>query len=127
MTGVYLTVESAGEPPQYTLTCISTGRSVSSFIWETYDPIDNSWDLVTNERKHKVLNDPMTAQYTITVTLTELMLDIFYVCGEYPDYYNYIRIEGKSNLITIAIISTLHAHKNCSFCSFTLMYRFSIL
>lgn len=145
MAGIYLTVESAGESPQYTLTCISTGKSVSSFTWETWDPI-NYWNLVTYGRKHKVLNDPMTAQYTVTLTLTELELDTYYICDEFYDYFRYIFIEGKSILVTIsifrtsfdparilsynlscvnnrnAITSALHASKNCSFCSFTLMF-----
>ena len=139
-------MESAGESPQYTLTCISTGRSVSSFTWQTLDRIDFSWVLVTYGRKHKVLNDPMTAQYTVTLTLTESELDTYYICGEIYYYIRYIFIEGKSILVTIyifrtsfdparilshnlscvnnrnAITSTLHASKYCSFCSFILMF-----
>ena len=49
--------------PQFTLTCTSTGGPATTVIW-TRDS-----DIVT-EGTETVLNDPVTAQYTHTLTVT---------------------------------------------------------
>ena len=52
-----------GASPQFTLTCISTGGPATTVTW-TRDS-----DTVT-ERTETVLDDPVTAQYTHTLTVT---------------------------------------------------------
>ena len=60
-----LTVDSDlnGASPQFTLTCISTGGPATTVTW-TRDS-----DTVT-EGTETVLDDPVTAQYTHTLTVT---------------------------------------------------------
>ena len=62
---VTLTVVSDlnGASPQFTLTCISTGGPATTVTW-TRDSGDAVGDTET------VLNDPVTAQYTHTLTVT---------------------------------------------------------
>ena len=71
--GVTLTVNSDlnGGSFQFTLTCISTGGPATTVTW-TRDS-----DLVTNGTM-KVVDDPETAQYTHTLTVT----------GRLPGLYN---------------------------------------
>ena len=52
-----------GASPQFTLTCISTGGPASSVTW-TRD------STTVTEGNETVLNDPVTAQYTHTLTVT---------------------------------------------------------
>ena len=54
-----------GASPQFTLTCISTGGPATTVTW-TRDS-----DSVITEGNETVLNDPVTAQYTHTLTVTE--------------------------------------------------------
>ena len=63
--GVTLSVDSDlnGASPRFTLTCISTGGPATTVTW-TRDS-----DLVTNGTM-TVLDDPETAQYTHTLTVT---------------------------------------------------------
>ena len=63
-----LTVDSDlnGASPQFTLTCISTGGPVTTVTW-TRDSGEVVGDTET------VLNDPETAQYTHTLTVTEIL------------------------------------------------------
>ena len=65
---VTLTVDSDlnGASPQFTLTCISTGGPATTVTW-TRDSVDAVGDTET------VLNDPVTAQYTHTLTVTEIL------------------------------------------------------
>ena len=60
-----LTVDSDlnGASPQFTLTCISTGGPATTVTW-TRDSGEVVGDTET------VLNDPVTAQYTHTLTVT---------------------------------------------------------
>ena len=91
---MYFTVESAGEYPRYTFTSISTGRPVSYVEWGT-DSDDQDWIDIPG-RKDKVLDDPATAQYTITLTVDELELGMFYFCDIHPFYkVRELYIEGK--------------------------------
>ena len=64
LNGMTFTVDSDlnGESPQFTLTCISTGGPATTVTW-TRD----------SERVSgmSVLDDPVTAQYTHTLTVTE--------------------------------------------------------
>ena len=91
---MYLTVELAGGSPQYTFTCISTGRPVYYVRWyiayyyyyRYYD-----YNIIGGEA---VLNDSMTAQYIMTLTVTEL--EMRYYCEVYPfQVYSGIEIEGN--------------------------------
>ena len=63
--GVTLTVDSDlnGASPQFTLTCISTGGPATTVTW-TRD------STTVTEGNETVLNDPETAQYTHTLTVT---------------------------------------------------------
>ena len=65
---VTLTVASDlnGANPQFTLTCISTGGPATTVTW-TRDNVD------IFERNETVLNNPETAQYTHTLTVTEIL------------------------------------------------------
>ena len=61
--GVTLTVDSDlnGLSPQFTLTCISTGGPATTVTW-TRDSV------TVTEGTETVLDDPVTAQYTHTLT-----------------------------------------------------------
>ena len=63
--GVILTVNSDlnGASPQFTLTCISTGGPATTVTW-TRD------STTITEGTETVLNDPVTAQYTHTLSVT---------------------------------------------------------
>ena len=52
-----------GASPQFTLTCISTGGPATTVTW-TRDSVPVTEGIET------VLNDPVTAQYTHTLTVT---------------------------------------------------------
>ena len=61
-----------GASPNFTLTCISTGGPATTVTWTR--------DNVTITEGHEtVLNDPVTAQYTHTLTVTE-RLGGLYTC-----------------------------------------------
>ena len=64
MHGVTLTVNSFlnGPTPQFTLTCISTGGPATTVTW-TRD------STTVTEGTETVLDDPVTAQYTHTLTV----------------------------------------------------------
>ena len=72
--GLTLTVDSDlnGASPQFTLTCISTGGPATTVTW-TRDSV------TINEGTETVLNDPVTAQYTHTLTVTR-RLGGLYTC-----------------------------------------------
>ena len=61
-----LTVDSDlnGASPQFTLTCISTGGPATTVTW-TRDSV------TITEGYETVLNNPMTANYTHTLTVTK--------------------------------------------------------
>ena len=63
--GVTLTVDSDlnGASPQFTLTCNSTGGPATTVTW-TRD------STTVTEGNETVLNDPVTANYTHTLTVT---------------------------------------------------------
>ena len=52
-----------GTSPQFTLTCVSTGGPATTVTWT------RDYDTVT-EGTETVLDDPVTAQYTHTLTVT---------------------------------------------------------
>ena len=56
--------------PQFTLTCISTGGPATTVTW-TRDSVDAVGDTNT------VLNDPVTAQYTHTLTVTGKLVGLY--------------------------------------------------
>ena len=59
-SSITLTVDS-GDSSQFTLTCISTGGPAITVTW-TRDSV------TVTEENETVLNDPVTAQYTHTLT-----------------------------------------------------------
>ena len=61
-----------GPNPQFTLTCISTGGPATTVTW-TRDSV------TVTEGSETVLHDPVTAQYTHTLTVTE-RLGGLYTC-----------------------------------------------
>ena len=61
---INLTVTGEVSDPQFTLTCISTGGPATTVTW-TRDSV------TVTEGNKTVLDDPETAQYTHTLTLTE--------------------------------------------------------
>ena len=91
-----LTVDSDlnGASPQFTLTCISTGGPATTVTW-TRDSGEVVGDTET------VLNDPVTAQYTHTLTVTGRLVGLYTctVTNNKPsnDSAN-ITIEGILNL-----------------------------
>ena len=72
--GVLFTVDSDlnGASPQFTLTCISTGGPATTVTWS------RDSDTVT-EGSETALDDPVTAQYTHTLTVTR-RLGGLYTC-----------------------------------------------
>ena len=70
-----LTVDSGlnGDSPQFNLTCISTGGPATTVTW-TRD--SGEVEGVTET----VLNDPVTAQYTHTLTVTDILVVGLYTC-----------------------------------------------
>ena len=58
-----MTVKHNGASPQLTLTCISTGGPATTVTW-TRD------STTATEGTETVLDDPVTAQYTHTLTVT---------------------------------------------------------
>ena len=73
--GVVLTVVSDlnGASPQFTLTCISTGGPATTVTW-TRD------STTVTEGTETVLNDPVTAQYIHTLTVTGRLPGL-YMCN----------------------------------------------
>ena len=67
--GMAFTVDSDlnGESPQFTLTCTSTGGPATTVTWTR--------DSETVSGGMTVLDDPVTAQYTHTLTVTERSRD----------------------------------------------------
>ena len=88
---MYFTVELAGGSPQYTFTCISTGRPVNYVEWYIFDYYI---DFIDNFFVDAVLNDSMTAQYISTLTVAEL--EVYYYCEVHPfTVYSGLIIEGN--------------------------------
>ena len=73
--GVSLTVDSDlnGASPQFTLTCISIGGPATTVIW-TRDSAstmgDETINYVFEDSTYSQLDDPVTAHYTHTLTVT---------------------------------------------------------
>ena len=70
--GVTLTVDSdlSGASPQFTLTCISTGGPATTVTW-TRDSV------TITEGTETVLDDPVTARYNHTLTVTGRLLGLY--------------------------------------------------
>ena len=72
--GVTITIESNGTSPQFTLACVSTGGPATTVTW-TRDSDTG------NEGTETVLDDRVTAQYTHTLTVTEIStINSTYTC-----------------------------------------------
>ena len=95
-----------GASPQFTLTCISTGGPATTVTW-TRDS-----DTVT-EGTETVLDDPVTAQYTHTLTVTG-RLGGLYTCTVANDKPSedsaQLNVQGRKyyNAITYVIIISSH-------------------
>ena len=70
--GVMLNVVSDlnGDSPQFTLTCISTGGPATTVTW-TRDSV------TVTEGTQTVLDDPVTARYTHTLTVTGRLTGLY--------------------------------------------------
>ncbi|CAI8045573.1 Receptor-type tyrosine-protein phosphatase delta, partial [Geodia barretti] len=75
-----LTVESDlnAASPQFTLTCVSTGGPATTVTW-TRDNVN-----ITGEQNETVLNDPVTAQYTHTLTIAAARVYMCMVSNNKP-------------------------------------------
>ena len=72
LQNITLTIDSdlSGANPQFTLTCISTGGPATTVTW--------SRDSVTvTEGNETVLDDPVTSQYTHTLTVTGTLGEVY--------------------------------------------------
>ena len=67
---VTITSDLNGANPQFTLTCISTGGPATTVTW-TRDSVN------VTEGNETVLDDPVTAQYTHTLTVTGLLPGLY--------------------------------------------------
>ena len=83
--GVTLIVDSDlnGASPQFTLTCISTGGPATTVTW-TRDSV------TVTEGTETVLDDPVTAQYTHTLTVTGRLTGLYtcIVANSKPSEYS---------------------------------------
>ena len=106
--GVEVTVNSDlnGDSPQFTLTCISTGGPATTVTW-TRD------STTVTEGTETVLDDPVTAQYTHTLTVT----------GRRPGTYTCTLENNKPSidLATVTLTGNIFLiHWRCSACDFSL-------
>ena len=80
--------------PLFTLTCISFGGPATTVTW-TRDSV------TITEGNETVLNNPVTAQYTHTLTVTE-RLEGFYTCtvsnNKPSNDSSSLRVKGKDNM-----------------------------
>ena len=93
---------------EMTLTCISTGGPATTVTW-TRDSI------TVNEGNETVLDDPVTAQYTHTLTVT--------TGGEYTCTVSNNKPSSDSATITVPGIVNVHIYRNerneiCANCIF---------
>ena len=87
-----------GASPQFTLTCISTGGPATTVTWT------RDFDNVT-EGTETVLDDPVTAQYTHTLTVTG-RLGGLYTCTVANDKPS----QDSANFTIQSIF--IHSHSN---------------
>ena len=102
-----LTVDSDlnGPSPQFTLTCISTGGPATTVTW-TRDSVN------VTEGTETVLDDPVTAKYTHTLTVTGRLGGLYTctVANDMPseDSAN-INFQGKQQLWNIIFMLMLYS------------------
>ena len=87
-----VTSDLNGASPQFTLACISTGGPATTVTW-TRDSI------TVTQGTETVLNDPVTAQYTHTLTVT--------TAGEYTCTVSNDKPSSDSTSITVTGIIIL--------------------
>ena len=89
-----LTVDSDlnGPSPQFTLTCISTGGPATTVTW-TRDSV------TVTEGTETVLDDPVTAQYTHTLTVTG-RLGGLYTCTVANNKHNQLYLPTSVKFIS---------------------------
>ena len=88
-----------GESPQFTLTCISTGGPATTVTW-TRDSV------TITEGTESVLQDPETAQYTHTLTVTGSTAGVYTctVANDKPSSASAsITADGKMSCFTLTI------------------------
>ena len=88
--------------PQFTLTCISTGGPATTVTW-TRDSVT-----VTEGITESALDDPVTAQYTHTLTVTG-RLGGLYTCT----VTNKVSGSGDADSFTVMGIHILHNVMSC--------------
>ena len=93
--GVTVDSDLNGVSPQFTLTCISTGGPATTVIWTR----DNA---TITEGTETVLDDPVTAQYTHTLTATGRLGGLYtcIVANEKPSeaIASFNAVEGAHNI-----------------------------
>ena len=90
-----------GPTPQFTLTCISTGGPATTVTW-TRD------STTVTEGTETVLDDPVTAQYTHTLS----------VMGKLPGVYNCTVANNKPSNASAEICILVEGRKHCKIVGF---------
>ena len=99
-----LTSELTAEPPQFTLTCISTGGPVTTVTW-TRD------STTVTEGTETVLDDPVAAQYTHTLNVSGRVGGLYTctVANSIPSTANMeLNIRGSS--LASKVVSQVSCH-----------------
>ena len=91
-----------GASPRFTLTCISTGGPATTVTW-TRDSLHHA----ITEGTETVLNDPVTAQYTHTLTVTG-RLGGLYTCTVANDKPSNASAQLKIQGILVTVIHKLN-------------------
>ena len=87
-------VVESDQASQFTLACISTGGPATTVSWTR-----DSTTVITEGNTETVLNDPVTAQYTHTLTLT----------GRLPGLYTCTVANDKPSTDSANILGALNA------------------
>ena len=67
VSGVTLTMKYINDKPRFTLTCVTIGGPATIVMWMGYSAVAHA------EQINTVLDDPVTAQYTHTLTVTDIL------------------------------------------------------
>ena len=95
-----------GDSPQFTLTCISTGGPATTVTWTR----DSTTTVI--EGTETVLDDPVTAQYTHTLTVT----------GRRPGIYTCTVANNKPSTASTTITVEGNIICHLRFCDFKIIY-----
>ena len=97
-----MTTNNNGASPQFTLTCISTGGPATTVTW-TRD------STTVTERTETVLDDPVTAKYTHTLTVTGRLPGLYNCTVENILSQDSATLEGKNALLICQIMCLAQA------------------